>query len=298
MLTFQKATKRQARLRLALIGPAGSGKTFTALKLASYLGGRIALVDTEHGSASKYAAPEGADAQPELGQFVFDTLALDDFNPRTYIEAIHAAEEAGYAELILDSLSHAWAGKGGALELVDKLAKKSQSGNKFTAWADITPLQNELIDTILGARLNVIATLRSKTEYVLETNERGKQAPRKIGIGPVQRDGVDYEFDVVGELDVDNNLIVTKTRCNALMGQVITKPGQKLAETLHAWLSDGAPVYDREARMVRLREVREQLRAAGVTLDQLDPKAVRTMEQDKLERMITDFETLLSDRRK
>lgn len=284
MLTFQKATKKQARLRMALIGPAGSGKTFTALTLAACLGSKVALVDTEHGSASKYA-----------DRFAFDTLELDNFDPKNYIEAIHAAENAGYDVLAVDSLSHAWAGKGGALEIVDRIARKSQSGNKFTAWADVTPLQNELIDTILGARLHLICTMRSKTEYVLETNDRGKQVPRKVGIGPVQRDGVDYEFDVVGELDADNNLIVTKTRCADLTGQVIAKPGKPLADLLKAWLSDGAPVYEKDARVAHLRQVREQLKAAGVTLEPIEPAKVRAMEKDALESMIADFEVMLQD---
>ena len=112
-MPFTKATKQEAKLRLALAGPSGSGKTYTALQIATHLGGPIALVDTERGSARKYA-----------DLFSFDVLELDSFHPERYIEAIHEAEEAGYAVLILDSLSHAWAGKDGALELVDKAAKR------------------------------------------------------------------------------------------------------------------------------------------------------------------------------
>lgn len=284
MIQFNKATKRQSKLRLALIGPAGSGKTYTALTLAQSLGARVALIDTEHGSASKYA-----------DRFQFDTLELDTFSPSKYIEAIHAAEEAGYDVLIIDSLSHAWAGRDGALEMVDKIARKSPSGNKFAAWGDVTPLQNQMVDTILGARLHIIATMRSKTEYVLETNDRGKQQPRKIGIGPVQRDGVDYEFDVVGELDADNNLIVTKTRCEALTGQVITKPGLALAEVLKGWLSDGAPVYDRKARGRYLIELRAQQKALGATLAPLTAEQVQAASNEDLERWIHTAEESVMD---
>lgn len=230
MMQFKKATKTQSRLRFALIGSSGSGKTYSALAIGKHLGQRIAVIDTERGSASKYA-----------GLFEFDTLELDTFAPMTYVEAIKAAEAAGYDVLIIDSLSHAWMGKEGALEQVDKAAKRSQSNNSYTAWRDVTPMHNALIDAMLQSRCHVIATMRSKTEYVLEENERGKKVPRKVGMAPVQRDGMEYEFDVVADMDQDNNLIVSKTRCPALTGQVYNKPGKNVADLLKAWLSDGAP---------------------------------------------------------
>src|SRR5262249_29638566 len=144
----------------------------------------VALIDTEHGSASKYA-----------DQFPFDVLELTHFDPRRYINAIHEAEQDGYAVLIIDSLSHAWNGTGGALELVETVAKRNQRNNTFNAWAEVTPLQNKLIDTILGSPLHIIATLRTKTEYVIE-QVNGKSVPRKVGMAPIQRADVDYEFDI------------------------------------------------------------------------------------------------------
>lgn len=228
MIQFQKATKKGARLRMALIGPSGSGKTYSALNIAKYLGEKIALIDTERGSASKYA-----------DFFDFDTLVLDTFSPQTYIDAIHAAEEAGYTVLIIDSLSHAWMGKEGALELVDRAAKRSQSGNTFTAWREVTPLHNALVDAILQSGCHIIATMRAKTEYVIDKDERtGKMTPRKVGLAPIQRDGLEYEFDVVADMDMDNNLIVAKTRCPALNGMVIQKPGKEIAQILLSWLGD------------------------------------------------------------
>jgi hypothetical protein len=231
---FRKAEKRQAKLRMALVGPAGSGKTYSALSIASHLGERIAVIDTEHGSASKYA-----------DIFTFDVMELETFHPQRYIDGITYAEMAGYDVLIIDSLSHAWAGKDGVLELVDRAAKSNRSnssgqGNSFGAWRDITPIQNALIDRILGAKLHVIATMRTKTEYVQEKDERNRTVVRKVGTQPVQRSESEYEFDVVGDLDQDNTLIVTKTRCPALTGAVIPKPGQQVADTLTAWLQ-GAP---------------------------------------------------------
>lgn len=229
---FTKAIKEKSRLRMALIGPSGSGKTYTALRVGAQLknGGRVAVIDTERGSASKYA-----------DLFDFDVLELETFSPVTYVEAIKAAESAGYSVLVIDSLSHAWSGKEGALEQVDRVTARSQSRNSYAAWRDVTPMHNALIDAMIQSRCHIIATMRTKTDYVLEKDERtGKTAPRKIGLAPVQRDGMEYEFDVVGDLDIDNNFIVSKTRCPALHGQVINKPGEDLATLLNTWLTDGA----------------------------------------------------------
>jgi len=227
---FRKAVKHEAKLRMALIGPAGSGKTYSALNIAQYLGNKVALVDTEHGSASKYA-----------DLFAFDCIEPLTFHPQVYIDAIKSAEAGGYDVLILDSLSHAWMGKDGALELVDKAAKRTQSGSTFAAWRDVTPLHHQLVDAMLACKLHLIVTMRSKTEYAVEKDEKGKTSVRKIGLAPVQRDGLEYEFDVTADLDIDNNLIVSKTRCPALKGAVIPTPGKALATTLKLWLS-GATV--------------------------------------------------------
>lgn len=236
VFSFQKATKRQAKLRMALIGPSGSGKTYTALKIATRLGERVAVIDTERGSASKYS-----------DLFPFDVLELETFSPLTYVEAIKAAEAAGYDVLVIDSLSHAWMGKEGALEQVDRAQKRSQSSNSFAAWRDVTPMHNALVDAMLQSRLHLIGTMRAKTEYVIEQNEKGRSVPRKVGMAPVQRDGLEYEFDVVGDMDLDNNFLVSKTRCPALAGAVVSKPGDALADVLKSWLTDGAPEPARPA---------------------------------------------------
>jgi hypothetical protein len=141
--------------------------------------------------------------------------------------------------LIIDSLSHAWMGKDGALEQVDRIAKRSQNGNSFAAWRDVTPLHNQLVEAIVSSKSHLIATMRAKTEYVLEPNEKGKMAPRKVGMAPVQRDGLEYEFDVVADLDFDHNFIVSKSRCFELSGQVISKPGRNVADILKNWLFSG-----------------------------------------------------------
>jgi len=225
---FQKATRKQARLHMALIGPAGSGKTYTSLRVASELGGKVALIDTERSSACNYA-----------NLFGFDVCELDDYHPRNYIEAIKAASKAGYEVLIIDSLSHAWSGKGGALEMVDKAARRSKSGNSFAAWREVTPLHNQLVEALLASPCHVIVTMRAKMAYVQEKDSKGRVQIRKVGLQPLQREGLEYEFDIVGDMDTDNNLVITKTRCPELRGAVINQPGQEFAEALQGWLELG-----------------------------------------------------------
>ena len=227
---FKKATKSAAKLRLGLVGPAGSGKTMTALRIAHGLGGRIAVIDTERGSASLYSGERGLD---------FDVLELDSYEAEHFIGAIRQAEQAGYDVLIIDSLSHAWAGKGGILEFVDQASKRS-GGGSFSGWRDATPRHNQLVDAILGAKLHVICTLRSKVEHVIE-QVNGRTQVRKVGLQPVQRDGLEYEFTVVADVTQDHELIITKTRAAWLKDKIIREAGEELGQQLAAWLSDGLP---------------------------------------------------------
>ena len=228
MSGFKRATKAAAKLRLGLIGPAGSGKTYTALRIAHGLGGRIAVVDTERGSASLYAGERGID---------FDVNELDTYEVERFIDAIKDAAAGGYSTIIIDSLSHAWAGKGGILEFVDKAGKRNTGGGNFGAWRDATPRHNALVDAILGAPLHVICTLRSKVEYVVE-NVGGRNQVRKVGLQPVQRDGLEYEFTVVGDVTQEHDLLVTKTRAAFLKDAVIREAGEELGQQLAAWLAD------------------------------------------------------------
>jgi hypothetical protein len=230
---FVKAEKKRAKLRLAIDGPTGSGKTYTALIAAVALaeGGKIAVIDTERESASLYS-----------DKFDFDTAPLHNFNPKNYIDLIEAAEEAGYAVIVIDSLSHAWEGEGGALDMVDAAQKRSQSGNSFTAWKDVTPLQRRLIDAMLQSKCHIIATMRSKMEYVIEKDEKtGRNAVRKVGLAPVQRSNVEYEFTIVGDMDTDHNLVISKSRCDFIADAVEKKPDQKFFKRILDWLNSGAP---------------------------------------------------------
>lgn len=250
--TFAPATKAQAKARIAFAGPSGSGKTYTSLVTATALGGRIAVIDTERGSASKYA-----------DLFTFDTLTMHTYDPRDLVKALAAAGGAGYDAVVIDSLSHFWMGTGGMLEQVDQAGKRSGGGNGFAGWKETRPMERAMVDALLAYPGHVIVTMRTKTEYVVEENERGKKVPRKIGTKPEQRDGIEYEFDIVGDLDLENTLIVAKSRCKKLAKAVIREPDETFGGTVLAWLSDGSDPG------VTVSEVRRKALDPATTFDEL-----------------------------
>ena len=229
-LQIRKATRRKAKLRLALLGPSGSGKTMSAIKLAAGIGGKIGVIDTENGSADLYA--EIAD---------YDVITLEKpYSVTKYREAIGAFEQAGYATIIVDSLTHAWSGAGGLLDKQGQMAAKP-GANSYTAWREITPEHNSLVEALLASPCHIIATMRVKTEYVMETNERGKQVPRKVGLQPVQRDGMEYEFTVALDIDANHKAQASKDRTTMFEGfyDTITEAtGRKLLD----WLDRGDDV--------------------------------------------------------
>lgn len=230
-MAFRKATRTSRFARVALVGASGSGKTFTALQIAKGLadGGKIAVVDTENGSAELYC-----------DEVEFDVCTLKQFSPRDYISAINDAIKGGYKVLVIDSLSHGWMGKGGALEMVDKVRKSSGSSNSFDAWRKVTPEHNALVDALVQAPLHMVVTMRSKTEYVVEKNDDGKMVPRKVGLQPVQRDGLEYEFDIVGDME-DANLCISKSRCKPIAeAGLFRKPDHNLGEQILGWLRAGS----------------------------------------------------------
>ena len=227
---FKKATTEQAKARLAIMGPSGSGKTYTSLIVARELAGKhgkVAVIDSERGSASKYA-----------DIFGFDVVEMEEHSPDDYVKTIGMAQKEGYDVLVIDSMSHEWVGKKGALELHDRATARSRSKNSFTAWMEVTPKHNRFIDEILAYPGHVIGTFRTKTAYIIEEVD-GKQKPKKVGTTPIQRDGIEYEFDIVAEMDLDNTLSVTKTRCPELHGVVIDKPDAAFGQTILGWCSTG-----------------------------------------------------------
>jgi hypothetical protein len=225
---FRKAERKKAKLRLALCGPAGSGKTYSALLIAQGLGGRIAMIDTEHGSGELYAHLNDYDVAP----------LTPPFTPSRYIQTIQEAEKEGYDVLIIDSLSHAWSGEGGVLDMKDAATKASKSGNSYFAWREVTPEHNRLVETMLHADLHLIATLRTKTAYEV-VNEDGKAKPIKVGLAPVQREGLEYEFTIVFDLSVDGHIATaTKDRTSLFDGRYLI-PNHETGQKLLTWLESG-----------------------------------------------------------
>ncbi|WP_243366434.1 ATP-binding protein [Fundidesulfovibrio soli] len=229
---FKKAVRESAKLRLALTGPAGSGKTYSSLQIAKGLGGKIAMIDTERGSGALYA-----------NICDYDVLRIDPpFEPKKFLDGIKAAEEAGYDVLIIDSLSHAWAGEGAILTIHDRVAKATR--NSFDAWREVTPLHNQLVDAILASTCHVIVTLRTKTGYEVIT-ENGKTKVSKVGLQSIQREGLDYEFTVVMDLSIEGHVATaSKDRTGLLDGLRLT-PDSHTGRRLLGWLESSAIPTDK-----------------------------------------------------
>lgn len=206
---FKPATREKTKARVLLAGPSGSGKTRAALEIARGLGDRIAVIDTENRSASLYVGLNGIS---------FDVCELQP--PYTYEKYLQAMRDAfgskAYDVLVIDSLTHVWHGEGGALETID------QKTNKFAGWKDVTPSHNRLLSSISASPIHILCTVRTKTAYVLEEKENryGKlvQEPRKVGMAPMFRDGVEYEFSVQLDINLDHEVSVAKTRITELDG--------------------------------------------------------------------------------
>ena len=277
---FAPAAMTGSKLRIAYDGPSGSGKTYTAILQAvlmldgeltdkgAYLPrrpnglARIAVIDTERGSAQKYAKDFASD---DKRYGAFDVLVLDRnengaVDPRAFIQAIETAEEYGYEYLVIDSLSHAWEGILDEKDKVDEAAKAKSRGNytnTFANWREVTPLHNKLIDACLTYDGHVAVTMRTKTEYVQEKDEKGYTVIRKVGLKPIQRDGVDFEFDIVLDM-MDNIAYVGKSRCKPLREMAsINKPGKEMATVLTEWLDLAEPLLmlTREDFIAKMNEL-------------------------------------------
>lgn len=230
-LNFAPAVRSEAKARVALLGPTGAGKTLTALEWSTILanGGKVAVIDTENASASLYADKYGFDTAPWWPPYDATKLAA----------AIGDAARA-YDVLVLDSLTHFWRGDGGVLDIVDREAAKNR-GNSYAGWKVGTPVWRGLLDALIFAPCHVVVTMRSKMEYQLTQNGDGRSKVEKVGMAPIARDDVEYEFTVVGEMDWSHRMTITKSRCSDLADQTAA-PHQagKLAEVLRDWLNSAS----------------------------------------------------------
>ena len=238
-MQFQKAQRRKAKLRLGITGPSGSGKTWGALQIAKGISGKIAVIDTERGSASLYSHIVD-----------FDVLELEaPYGPERYSEAVQAAAEAGYDVLIIDSVTPEWSGIGGCLEIVETLANSKYRGNSWSAWNDVTPRHRAFLDTLLRVPLHVIATMRSKTETA-QVEQNGKKRVVKLGMKSEQRDGIEYEFTTVLDLIHEGHAaIASKDRTGLFSGDpapITPATGKRLVE----WLESGVELLPEPERVM------------------------------------------------
>jgi hypothetical protein len=226
-MEIRKAHRKQAKIKLALQGSSGSGKTYSALLLASGMTAwpKIAVIDTENHSADLYA---------HLGDYNVLLLSKP-FNPERYISAIETCEQAGMEIIIIDSITHEWEGSGGILDIHGNMP-----GNSFTAWAKVTPRHNSFVQKILESPCHIISTIRTKTDYVL-TEKNGKMVPEKVGLKGITRDGMDYEFTIVFDLDIKHHAIASKDRTGLYMEKpegIITRDyGKRILEWCHKGIS-------------------------------------------------------------
>jgi Ni2+-binding GTPase involved in maturation of urease and hydrogenase len=228
-MAFAKAERTQLYLRCALFGPSGSGKTMTALRMAKGISGKmgvpLAVIDTEAKSASKYA-----------DRIPFEVDNLDKKTVDHYIASMKAAEKAGYKVLVIDSLSHAWRE---LTEEVDQIAQSSVSKNTFSPWAKVNPKQKRFIDAILNYPGHIIATMRSKTEWVIGEGKDGKTSPKMVGLAPEQGKGIEYEFDLLMEMNQSHQATVSKDRTGKFQDETVDKPGEDFGIALYEWLMSG-----------------------------------------------------------
>lgn len=196
---FKPAQKATSFLKCAVCGPAGSGKTLSSLKLATGLGSKLAVIDTERGSSNLYAH-----------LYDFQVAELNPpYTPAKYVLLIHKAVQAGFDVLIIDSLSHAWVGAGGVLDMHHNAAQAQK--NSYTAWRTVTPEHDLLVHTIINTPIHIICTMRAKMAYE-QIEEAGRKKIVKLGLAPVQREGMDYEFTIVWDLDTQHIATTSKAR--------------------------------------------------------------------------------------
>lgn len=263
---FVKAERKKAKLRLALTGASGSGKTYGALLIAKGLGGKIAVIDTERGSASLYSHLVD-----------FDTLELlPPFTPEKYIDAIDLAARAGYDTLIIDSATHEWSGTGGCLEINEHIAQSKFRGNTWSAWNETTPRHRAFIDAMVQAPMHIIATSRSKTETAQQKNDNGKTTVVKLGLKTEQRDGFEYEFTTVLDIVHDGHwATASKDRTGVFSASEPQKLSEETGRTLAEWLSNGvdfdalaASIFDGIEKSATVELLKSNVESANAMLPQ------------------------------
>jgi len=230
-MELKRAQRKQVKIKLGIQGPSGSGKTYSSLLLAKGLvndWSKIAVIDTENHSAELYS---------QLGNYNVLTLSAP-FNPERYIQAIETCEKAGMEVIIIDSISHEWESNGGILE-----THSNMTGNSFTNWHKVTPRHNAFIQKMLQSPAHIIATIRSKQDYVL-SDKNGKMVPEKVGLKGITRDGIDYEFTIVFDIDIKHFSTATKDRTGLYIDKPAFLISQATGKRIKNWCMQGISIDD------------------------------------------------------
>jgi hypothetical protein len=225
-MILQKAERKNVKIKMALQGPSGSGKTYSALLLAFGLCNdwtKIAVIDSENHSSELYS---------HLGEY--NVLPIQEpFTPEKYMEAIHICEQEKMEVIIIDSVSHEWDGSGGILDI-----HSNMMGNSFTNWAKVTPRHNAFINAIIQSPCHIIGSIRTKQDYVL-SDKNGKMVPEKVGLKGVTRDGMDYEFTLVFDLDIKHVATASKDRTGLFMDKISHVLSSQDAIRIKNWCESG-----------------------------------------------------------
>ena len=235
-MPFEKVKREKSKLRLALTGPSGAGKTLSALLLAYGITedwAKIALIDTEHGRAKFYASRSDL----ETGEFLYQEMTAP-YSPDKYMNMVREGAEAVGADgvVIIDSFSHAWENEGGVLDIKSQIVENTKKTD-YTAWGEAGKIQNNLVNSILSANCHTIVTMRTKTAYVMEQNDKGKTVPVKVGLAPIQRENTEYEFDIV--LNIARNHVASASKDTTFLDNWSGIITSELGESLREWLDDG-----------------------------------------------------------
>lgn len=235
-MNLHQAKRSRARMRIALAGPSGTGKTYSALLLAYGITGdwsKICIIDTEQQSADLYS---------ELGSYYVLSLS-DPFTPERYVESIKLCEASGIEVIIIDSITHEWNGKGGCLEQHEQVVNSMKIPNSFQAWGQITPRHQAFIDAILQSPCHVISTVRSKTDYII-TERNGKNVPVKVGLAPITREGFDYEQTIQLDIDEQHMALSSKDRTGLFTGKPKFRITSDIGQIILKWCNQGDNVVD------------------------------------------------------
>ena len=309
MIELKKAQRKSAKLKLGMSSPSGGGKTLGSLLIAfglmkeSYpkltdkeLWNKIAIIDTENGSGELYVGKEISNMV--IGEYNAITLSAP-FTAEKYIQALDVCLEAKVEVVIIDSTTHLWSGTGGLLQQQGDIAKRT--GNSWSAWRDVTPMHNSFVEKMLQSNVHVIATMRSKTEYVQEKDNNGKTIVRKVGMNPIQKDGMEFEFTSFFEIDAEHNAFGSKDR-TSLFDQKYFVITPSVGIELMRWLEGGTNNPDQviavskaspeEAKSKLAEEIIEKCKLLGGSTNKELMALIKEYEPSGNPRKIKDVEKL------